>query len=214
MGEEISRKTIAKYLGYRGKALDDSTATLVEEVIGELSSITPRHVLGRFTLSISENTVVIGSLVTQSKSLTAHLADCREAILLAATLGVQADQMIRRASVARMSRAVALQACAAAKLESYLNTTGEALAHELKKENLYLTPRFSPGYGDLSLDCQGELLALLEAGKRIGLGLTAEHMLTPSKSVTAVLGLSPKKQTACYQVCQRCPHTACPFREE
>ncbi len=214
MGEEISRKTVAKYLGYRGQSLDAPTAALVEEAIGELSSLTPRHVLRRFTLSISENTAVIGSLVMESKSLAAHLAGCREAVLLAATLGVQADQMIRRASVAHMSRAVVLQACAAARLESYLNTTCEALAHELQKEDLYLTPRFSPGYGDLALDVQGELLALLDAGKRIGLGLTAEHMLTPIKSVTAILGLSPEKQTACYQVCQRCPHSACPFREE
>ncbi len=214
MEEEISRKTIAKYLGYRGKALDEPTAALVEEAINELSAIPPRHVLLRLPLSISENTVHIGSLAMESKSLAAHLKDCREAVLLAATLGVQADQIIRRASLLHMSRAVVLQACAAAKLEAYLNATGEALAQEFMKESLFLAPRFSPGYGDLSLSCQGELLHLLEAGKRIGLGLTAEHMLTPSKSVTAILGLSNKKQTACYQVCQRCPHLACPFREE
>jgi len=214
MAEEINRKTIARYLGYRGKALDVPTAVMVEEAIRELSSITSRHVLCRLPLLISENRVIIGSLVMESKSLAVHLKGCQEAILLAATLGVKADQIIRRASVTHMSRAVVLHACAAAKLEAYLNTTGKALAQELERENLYLTPRFSPGYGDLSLVCQRELLALLESGKRIGLGLTAEHILTPSKSVTAILGLSPKKQTACYQVCQNCPHTACPFREE
>ncbi len=214
MQEEISRKTVAKYLGYRGKALDEPTAALVEEAIRELSAITPRHVLRRLPLSISESMLHIGSLTMESKSLADHLAGCREAILLAATLGVQADQIIRRASVTHMSRAVVLTACAAAKLEAYLSATGDALARELQKESLFLTPRFSPGYGDLSLSRQGELLNLLEAGKRIGLGLTAEHMLTPTKSVTAILGLSPEKRTACYQVCQRCPHLACPFREE
>ncbi len=214
MEGEISRKTIAKYLGYRGKALDETTSVLVEESIKELSSVTPRHVLRRLPLSISENTVRIGSLVMESKSLAAHLAGCHEAMLLAATLGVKADQAIRRASVSHMSRAVVLQAAAAAKLEAYLNDAGEALARELQNENLYLTPRFSPGYGDLSLGCQGELLDLLEAGKRIGLGMTAEYMLIPTKSVTAVLGLSPEKQTACRQVCIRCPNTACSFREE
>ncbi len=214
MEGEISRKTIAKYLGYRGKELDESTAVLVEESIKEFSSVMPRHVLLRLPLFFSENNVRIGSLAMESKSLSAHLAGCREAILLAATLGVQADQLIRRASVSHMSRAVVLQASAAAKLEAYLNDVGEALARELQKETLYLRPRFSPGYGDLTLDCQGELLNLLEAGKRIGLGLTADYMLTPTKSVTAILGLSPEKQTACCQVCQKCPNMVCPFREE
>ncbi len=214
MEGELSRKTVAKYLGYRGRALDAPTAALVEEAISELSAVTPRHVLRRLPLTVSESTVHIGSLAMDSKSLAAHLAGCREAVLLAATLGVQADQVIRRASVTHMSRAVVLQASAAAKLEAYLSATGDTLARELKKEDLFLTPRFSPGYGDLSLSCQGELLNLLEAGKRIGLGLTAEHMLIPVKSVTAILGLSGDRQTACYQVCQRCPHLACPFREE
>jgi hypothetical protein len=214
MEEEISRKTIAKYLGYRGSEMDKPTAALTEEAVHELSTITPRHVLRRLPLFISESSVHIGGLITESKSLAKHLSGCREVILLAATLGVMADQIIRRASALHMSRAVILQAAAAAKLEAYLNATGEALAQELQQENLYLTPRFSPGYGDLSLDCQEELLNLLEAGKRIGLGMTAKNMLTPAKSVTAILGLSPEKQTACYQICQKCPNTACSFREE
>ena len=129
-------------------------------------------------------------------------------------MGIQADQLIARASIARMSKAVVLQACAAARLEAYLNAVGHGLAREVEAENLYLTPRFSPGYGDLPLSCQGDLLALLEAGKRIGLGLTADFLMPPVKSVTAIIGLSSKKQSACYQVCQRCSHTACPFREE
>ena len=214
MEVELSRKTIARYLGYRGKALDAPTAALVEEAIRELSVLTPRHVLRRLPLAITEDTVSIGSLTVGSKSLASHLAGCREAILLAATLGVQADQIIRRASVTHMSRAVVLQAAAAAKLEAYLNAAGDALSKELQKEELYLKPRFSPGYGDLFLSCQAELLAVLEAGKRIGLGLTADSMLMPLKSVTAILGVSKDRQSACCQQCQRCPHTACPFREE
>lgn len=214
METEINRKTIARYLGYRGKPLDEATAKLVEEAVSELSSIVPRHVLLRVPLLINGHTVALGSMTVASGSLAAHLSGCGEAVLLAATLGMQADALIRRASVIHMSRAVVLQACAAAKLEGYLNAMGSALAQDLEQEGLFLTPRFSPGYGDLSLHCQGELLDLLEAGKRIGLGLTAERMLVPVKSVTAVMGLSSKNQTACRQVCEKCPHKACPFREE
>ena len=211
---EVSRKTIAKYLGYRGQALDRPTDELVTQALAELEIITPRHVLARFPLAIDGDVAQVGDMPFKSKSLAGHLAGCREAVLLAATLGVQADQMIRKASISHMSRAVVLQACAAAKLEGYLNLTCAALGQELKKEGLYLTPRFSPGYGDLSLVCQQELLDVLEAGKRIGLSLTAGKMLAPTKSVTAVIGISPERQSACIQTCARCPNTACPFREE
>ena len=51
------------------------------------------------------------------------------------------------------------------------------------------TWRFSPGYGDLPLSLQEELLSAVEAGKRIGLATTAGYMLTPMKSVTAIIGL-------------------------
>ena len=212
--EDVSRKTIAKYLGYRGRPLDEPTSALIETALMELEPIAPRHVMRRLTLSIIDNKVIIDSFRVDSQSLSGHLAGCNEAVLLAATLGVQADRLIARASIARMSKAVVLQACAAAKLEGYLNAIGHDLAREVEAEGLYLTPRFSPGYGDLPLACQTEVLTLLEAGKRIGLGLTADLLLTPIKSVTAIIGLSRKKQSACYQVCQRCPHTACPFREE
>lgn len=214
MDVEISRKTIAKYLGYHGKTPDEATAALMEDCLRELSVLTPRHALARLPLSLGGDTVRIGSMSVQSKSLAAHLAGCREAILLAATLGAQADQLIRRASALHMSRAVVLHACAAAMLEAYLNGAGAALSRELEKEGLYLTPRFSPGYGDLPLNCQADMLAILMAGKRIGLSLTAEYLLIPAKSVTAVLGLSTEKQLSCIQVCKRCSLTACPFREE
>ena len=214
MGFNISRKTIAKYLGYRGQALDGPTDELVTQALAELECVAPRHVLARLPLSLHGDVAQVGNIVFGSKSLSKHLAGCREAVLLAATLGVQADQMIRKASISHMSRAVVLQACAAAKLEGYLNATCAELAQELQKEGLYLTPRFSPGYGDLSLDCQQELLDVLEAGKRIGLSLTAGKMLAPTKSVTAVMGISPERQGACIQTCAHCPNTACPFREE
>jgi hypothetical protein len=211
---EVSRKTIAKYLGYRGQSLDGPTDELVTRALAELESVTPRHVLARFSLALHGDTAQVGNITFESASLAGHLAGCHEAVLLASTLGVQADQMIRRASLSHMSRAVVLQACAAAKLEGYLNVTCAALAQELKKEGMYLTPRFSPGYGDLSLDCQQELLDILEAGKHIGLSLTTGKMLAPTKSVTAVIGISPERQSACIQTCARCPNTACPFREE
>lgn len=211
---QISRKTIAKYLGYRGREVDAATDALISRALRELEAVTPRHVLRRLPMEVVGNMVSLGGLALPSADLAGHLTGCGEAVLLAATLGAQADQLIRAASVSRMSLGVVLQASAAAMLEAYLNHVGAALNRELQEEGLHLTPRFSPGYGDLSLKHQQAILTLLEAGKRIGLTATKSCMLLPSKSVTAILGVSPNPQIPCVQACLRCSNTACPFREE
>ena len=60
----------------------------------------------------------------------------------------------------------------------------------MKKEGYYIRPRFSPGYGDFDIAHQDMILRMLDTAKKIGLTLTGGNMLTPSKSVTAVIGLS------------------------
>ena len=65
--------------------------------------------------------------------------------------------------------------------------------------------RFSPGYGDLPIQLQGELLALLDAPRRIGLCASERHILTPRKSVTAILGISREALPPVEErSCQRC----------
>ena len=76
----------------------------------------------------------------------------------------------------------------------------------------YLTPPFSPGYGDWDLGAQQAILDLLQAPKRLGLTLTAGGMLVPEKSVTALVGISDRKEEACGQKCMRCTKADCPFR--
>lgn len=54
---------------------------------------------------------------------------------------------------------------------------------------------------------------LLDCAKRIGLTLTDGYMLTPIKSVTAVIGLT--EDTVCNNSkCAACVNRACEFRKE
>ena len=76
----------------------------------------------------------------------------------------------------------------------------------------FLTPPFSPGYGDWSLAAQDRVLDLLQAPKRIGLTLTEGGMLVPEKSITALVGISDRPEEACGQKFMRCNKTDCPFR--
>lgn len=136
-----------------------------------------------------------------------HLAGCSEIILMAATLGAQMDACIRRESLMDMAMGLAVNACAAAMLEDYLDTLPLPL-----KAGEYATPRFSPGYGDLPLQTQTRFLSVLNA-HAIGLHETAAHMLAPEKSVTALCGVTLTPQQQCIRQCAACSNAACPFRE-
>ena len=66
----------------------------------------------------------------------------------------------------------------------------ETLREKLAAQALYLTDRFSPGYGDMPLAQSGQICEVLNAGRSIGLTVSQSGILMPRKSVTAVLGIS------------------------
>ena len=57
------------------------------------------------------------------------------------------------------------------------------------KENNNLSPRFSPGYGDLELDFQRQILSVLCADRILGIKLGDNLLMTPQKSITAICGI-------------------------
>ena len=102
----------------------------------------------------------------------------------------------------------------AALLEEYLDECQEELRLEQEAQGLYLRPRFSPGYGDFSVLHQGEILRMLDAPKRIGLSVTDGNMLTPTKSVTAVIGVG-RTQLSCHvKGCENCGKSDCAYRRD
>ena len=56
-----------------------------------------------------------------------------------------------------------------------------------------IRPRFSPGYGDLSINLQRDIFSALEPTKMIGVSLDPDMFMTPSKSVTAIVGIKNVK---------------------
>ena len=70
--------------------------------------------------------------------------------------------------------------------------------------------------GDLPLEEQGRLLALLDAPRRIGLTLTGGGMLVPVKSIVALAGLRTGEPAGvsriCGGKCASCGKSDCPYR--
>lgn len=211
---ELNQKEILRYLGYRGNAADEQVLAQIEKAAKALDAFTPRTVHKRLPCAVlDKNAVTIGDVRIRSKNLARHLKGCHEVFLMAATLGVQADTCIQRASVVDMSYAVVLQAACAAGIEWVCDTLEVTLLEQARADGLYLRPRFSPGYGDFPIEHQKDMIRLLDCSRRIGLTVTDSLMMVPTKSVTAVIGLTGDG-SGCHTVkCAACNQKDCPFRK-
>jgi hypothetical protein len=137
--------------------------------------IKPKSIYGIWDCEINPPLVEMEGFVVHSKDLAEFLKGFRQAVIFAATLGAEADALIRRYSARSLAKAVAADELCGVILEEYCGT-------------LY-PRRFSPGYGDFHISHQKDIIRLLDCGKRIGLTVTDGYMLAPCKSVTAVAGI-------------------------
>ncbi len=144
-----------------------------------------RVVFGVFPLVGEQVPPAIRAATDTSKDLRRALDGCGEVILLAATVGLELDRLIAAAEVRSPLRALLISSFGSQQAEAVC----DSLEEELRGEGFALRPRFSPGYGDLPLSLQGELLALLDAPRRVGISLREGLLMSPTKSVTALIGI-------------------------
>ena len=214
MKSEVNVREAAHYLGYHGSQPDETVAAMIDECIAEVeAAAVPKSIHERFSLIFTEDDGFrVASMHLRSRSLQRNLAGCEEVYLFAATLGIAVDTLIRRTVLMDSAKGAVMQAAAAAVVETFCDEENERLRKDAAAEGLYLRPRFSPGYGDLSLSCQRDFLSLLKAQKNIGLTVTDSGLMVPIKSVTAIIGIS-RENSACHlQGCEICPKTDCAFR--
>ena len=149
-----------------------------------------------------------------SLGLKKNLDGCRRAILFAATIGLEADRLI--AKYARISpvHSLLLHGLGAERIEAVCNEFCRQKNLDLNLQGLCLTPRFSPGYGDLPLSFQRDIFSFLECEKHLGLTLTPTLLMVPTKSVTAVAGIRQKGAPRAQSGCAACSRADCSFRRD
>ena len=106
-----------------------------------------------------------------------------------------------------------LQACAAAYTEEQADLAQADIEVYAAARGLYLRPRYSPGYGDFPLTCQRFLFEALQVSKKIGITLTENCFMLPTKSITGVVGLSADPSLCHVGKCMTCSAEDCPFRK-
>ena len=186
----VRRYEILRYAGMRGDS--SSIEPLLSECLEEAQKVlTYPLCYAEFSIQEKENLLDFGFLTTESRDLRKNLLGCSSGIVFAATVGLALDRLIARAATISPTKALLLQAIGAERIESLCDLFCRELSEKQKEYDLH--PRFSPGYGDFPLESQKNIFALLDCSKRIGLSLNQSLMLSPSKSVTALIGRELRK---------------------
>jgi len=142
-----------------------------------------------------------------------HLDGCKHAAIMAVTLGAGIDRLIRTAQIRDMAEAVIL--------DSGASILAEQIADELERQikiafaTSYLSPRFSPGYGDFPIEMQGELIRAVDGPRMIGLTVNESNILVPRKSITAIIGIAEHPVKGYLATCEECLlKESCRLRKE
>jgi len=191
-------KEILRYAGCRDE--DENVLSLIHSCIDEVRTKLSYKVCYR---------EIDMPIEIKSKMLLNTLKNCSEVIVFAATVGIEIDRLIAKYGRISPSRALIFQAIGAERIEALCDTFCKDLENEKKMNS---SPRFSPGYGDLPLSVQKYIFDVLDCSKHIGLTLNDSLLMSPSKSVTAFVGLSNDKKKEINNKCTLCDKTDCAYR--
>ena len=94
------------------------------------------------------------------------------------------------------ARALWFQAIGAAGIEALCDAFCEELPQLLAEDGqpARIRPRYSPGFGDFGLEYQPFIFSALDCQKNLGLTLTDSLLMSPTKSVTALVGICDEER--------------------
>ena len=165
-------------LGYRDAAMEETERALLCEIRPAMTAV-------RVKISRPEGGgLLLGDLPVCNKGLEKNLEGCGEAFLFAVTLGLCCERWLKKVSLLSPAKHFLADGLASAYAEAAAD-----LADAILSKDLDTAPRFSPGYGDLPLSIQKDLIRVTEANKYLHIELKDNLLMVPQKSVTAILGI-------------------------
>ena len=192
----FNEKEILRYAGCRDGA-DEAVLGLMHECTGEVSSLLAcKFNISYRILPVSiceEGLLDFDILKVRSFDLAKCLKDCDGAVIMAATIGHGFDRLIGKYNRVNPAKALFMQAIGAERIETMLDEFCKELPAKIEaitgREDVHIRPRYSPGFGDLTLSVQPQVLDVVNANKRLGISLNEGFLMSPSKSVTAIIGI-------------------------
>ena len=159
---------------------------LDECIIEALPALSYRAVYCRVPVIRRGTCIDFEAFTVESHTLDLALSGADEAIIFASTVGLYPDRAVRRYSASSPSRALLHQSIGAERVEALCDAFTAHLSNEL---GVSFRPRVSPGYGDIPLTLQRDIISLLDTQRMIGVTLNDSLLMSPSKSVSAIMGI-------------------------
>ena len=205
----VCKKEIIRYTGEKNPS--NEFLKLIDDCLNEsLPLLTYKTCYCVTPIEIRSDNINFEGFSVISKDLAKNLKDSTRGIIFASTIGTGIDRLINKYNRISPVKALILQGIGAERVEALC----DAFCCTLEKEkSLNFLPRFSPGYGDLSLNMQKDIFRILDCSNKIGLTLNESLIMSPSKSVTAIMGVTNKNcQNIKMKKCSNCNKIDCQFR--
>ena len=173
----------------------EEISALISSCINELNNNLQYYICYReypisfFTNEANTPSINLGFMTTTSSNLLKNLEGCTHVIVFAATIGIQIDRLISKYSASSPSKGIIMHAIGNERIESLCNIFNNDIILEKQALGYSTKPRFSPGYGDFDILSQKNIFEALNCPKNIGLTLNDNMLMSPSKSVTAIIGI-------------------------
>ncbi len=211
---EVNKAQVLRYAGVNGREnpmLREALEACIDEAIEESLPIFTYDACYR-VLTRKEFQKQI-PYAEESLVLQRRLGGSSEVLIFAGTVGIGFDRTLRRLGNVEMGKGIIMHALAAERAEALC----EKMTREYEQEELLHSGKFlgswsCPGYGDFDLAAQKELVRLLKTQTNIGLKLTYDGYMIPSKSGTGVIGVK-EKPFDCPKPCSLCEEKECKFRK-
>ena len=205
LAPSVDENEILRYAGCKGDA--DGVRALLKDCILEAENVLSYRVCYR----VMEKQALLD--LFPYREVEARLKTCEYAVVFAATLGLGIDRLISKYAEVSPARALMFQAIGAERVEGLCDVFCKEIKDGASQKGYCIGGRFSPGYGRFPLEAQNALFSVLDCSRKIGLTLNERLLMSPTKSVTAVVGIgkTTEEETIGCAVCEK---KECAFRSE
>ena len=180
----VDKREIMRYAKSLG---DEENASIINECIDKSGGVLNYNIaFCELNFTINGGVCDFGAFSVSSHSLSKNLSEAKRVFLFVASVGHGIDRLINKYSRTSPHKALFYNAIGTERVEALADSFVKWLED---KTSLKAMPRFSAGYGDLPLSIQKDIFEFLKPEKQAGVFLSDNFIMSPSKSVTAFLGL-------------------------
>lgn len=210
----LDRAEVLRYLGYAGQPLTDELDGSIDAAMSRCLAVAhPRGVTRVFEVAgrcagedgVPRVELAGTALVLEGTAIARHLEGAVAVGVLAVTAGMGVDAELRRLSLTDRPAQLVFDAAGTTLVERAADVAEAGLVAQAAERGLFCNTRFSPGYEGFPLATQPVLLAALDAGRQLGITLSSSLLMSPTKSVTAVVGMFPEPPAGMRASCSGCP---------